>query len=174
MAGAGAKRRRTENAKRLKALRVALVLSSVVYVGLRLGWFHNTAGWKHYLGYLITSAISALCYRSISSMAKPTYGPNGELLDGGADLSMGGTLEYLHDVLYITVFVHTASIVTDWFWLAYLVIPGYAGYMLWIYIIYPYVFAARPDEQQDSQMDAKKRAKMEKKATRTKYLHGKK
>lgn len=145
-----------------------------MYVGLRLGWFRSTAGWKHYLAYLLTSAVSALCYRSISSMAKPTYGPNGELLDGGADLSMGGTLEYLHDVLYITVFVHTASIITDWFWLAYLVIPVYAGYMLWIYVIYPYVFATRPDEQRDSQMDAKKRAKMEKKATRTKYLHGKK
>eukprot|EP00963_Diacronema_lutheri_P007365 scaffold649_cov347-Pavlova_lutheri.AAC.4 len=60
-------------------------------------------------------------------MAKPTYGPNGDLVDGGADLSLGGTLEYLHDVLYITVFVHAATIVSDWFWLAYLIIPGYAG-----------------------------------------------
>jgi len=32
-------------------------------------------------------------YSAIEASAKPTYAPDGELLDGGADLSMAGLIE---------------------------------------------------------------------------------
>uniref|UniRef100_A0A9I9EFE9 Uncharacterized protein n=1 Tax=Cucumis melo TaxID=3656 RepID=A0A9I9EFE9_CUCME len=38
-------------------------------------------------------------------MAKPTYGDDGELLDGGFDMSTGGICGYMHDMIYITSFV---------------------------------------------------------------------
>lgn len=138
---------------------------------VRLVWHRDTARFKHYAVYSLTSLVSVLCYRGIAAMARPAYGPNGELVDGGADLSLGGTLEYLHDVLYVTAFVHTMTLVSDWFWMVYLVIPTYASYLLWIGVVKPYVFAPGPEETSDSRADAKKKAKMEKKASRVKYMN---
>uniref|UniRef100_A0A9I9EFF7 Uncharacterized protein n=1 Tax=Cucumis melo TaxID=3656 RepID=A0A9I9EFF7_CUCME len=48
-------------------------------------------------------------------MATPTYGDDGELLDGGFDMSTGGICSYMHDVIYITSFVQISSILSGKF-----------------------------------------------------------
>nr|CAB3447472.1 unnamed protein product [Digitaria exilis] len=51
---------------------------------------HSSFTWKHWIGLMVTSAAYFFPYKQLSSMAKPVYADNGELLDGGFDLSTGG------------------------------------------------------------------------------------
>lgn len=55
-------------------------------------------------------------------LAAPVYGPSGELVYSGQDLSVGGVLSYMHDVLYISLFVQLAGCATDWAWLTFLLV----------------------------------------------------
>ncbi|GJM98723.1 hypothetical protein PR202_ga15755 [Eleusine coracana subsp. coracana] len=59
--------------------------------------------------------------KQLASMSQPVYSDYGELLDGGFDLKTGGICEFLHDVIYITLFVHLASVISEKFWWTYLV-----------------------------------------------------
>jgi hypothetical protein len=54
---------------------------------------HSSFTWKHWIGLMVTSAGYFLPYKQLASMAKPVYSDNGELLDGGFDLSTGGVCE---------------------------------------------------------------------------------
>ena len=54
--------------------------------------------------------------------AEPTYGETGELVDGGADLNMGGMCTYYHDLIYLAAFVQIVSIFTDRAWLCFAVV----------------------------------------------------
>ncbi|RVW92451.1 hypothetical protein CK203_042695 [Vitis vinifera] len=63
-------------------------------------FFYSTFTWKHWIGLLLTTAAYVIPYRQLASMAKPAYHDDGELLDGGFDMSTGGvcgtcTLSYL-------------------------------------------------------------------------------
>ncbi len=49
--------------------------------------------------------ISGRCCHPPSHCTAPVYGAGGELIFSGQDLSIGGALEYFHDVLYICIFV---------------------------------------------------------------------
>lgn len=46
-------------------------------------------------------------------LAAPVYGAGGELVYAGQDLSIGGALEYFHDVLYICIFVQVRCVQLD-------------------------------------------------------------
>jgi len=89
---------------------------------------HSSFTWKHWIGLMLTSAAYFLPYKQLVSMAKPVYSDNGELLDGGFDLSTGGICEYLYDVIYITVFVQLMSIISEKFWWTYLVVRQHTPY----------------------------------------------
>lgn len=52
--------------------------------------FHSTFTWKHWIGLVLTSVAYAIPYQQIANMAQPSYDDNGELLDGGFDMSTGG------------------------------------------------------------------------------------
>ncbi len=67
-----------------------------------------------YLG----SAKTSLCD------AEPTYGPSGELEDGGADLTMGGMCSYYHDLIYLAAIVQVASILSNRIWWSFLVVSS--------------------------------------------------
>ncbi|CAN4084349.1 unnamed protein product [Withania somnifera] len=101
-------------------------------------------------------------------MAKPSYGVDGEMFDGGYDMSTGGICGYLHDVIYITCFVQLTSIISDKFWYTYLVIPAFAAYKL-----SGFIKGFLPQGSEDVEEDEKtrkKREKLEKKASRTKFV----
>lgn len=55
-------------------------------------------------------------------MTEPTYGANGELLDGGSDLNMGGLCTYYHDLIYLAAIVQIGTIFSSRFWMAFLVV----------------------------------------------------
>ncbi|RZC60067.1 hypothetical protein C5167_021828 [Papaver somniferum] len=87
----------------------------VIYVIVRSLIFHSSVSWKHFVGLLVTSAAYALSYKQLAQMAEPSYDDDGELLDGGYDMSTGGICSYLHDVIYITSFVQVMSILSGKF-----------------------------------------------------------
>ncbi|KAG5052560.1 hypothetical protein JHK87_004758 [Glycine soja] len=145
MANQGAKKRKEENARHMARLRQIIIACNVIYVLLRMLVFHSSFTWKHWIGLIVTSLAYVIPYQQLAKMATPAYAEDGELLDGGFDMSTGGVCGYLHDVIYITCFVQVMSIVSGKFWYTYLV------------------------ESFEDEKTRKKREKMEKKASRPKF-----
>eukprot|EP00270_Netrium_digitus_P016320 TRINITY_DN5837_c0_g1_i1.p1 TRINITY_DN5837_c0_g1~~TRINITY_DN5837_c0_g1_i1.p1 ORF type:complete len:174 (+),score=50.90 TRINITY_DN5837_c0_g1_i1:110-631(+) len=168
MANQGAKRRKEENQRHLLLLQYIIVGVNVFYIVVRLSFMYSSFSWRHWLGLILTTSAYKLCYDQIANMAKPTVDERGELLDGGFDLNLGGLCAYLHDIIYITAFVQITSILSDWFWLVYLVIPGFALWKLWELVLQPYFFQHSQEEVEDEK-SRKKREKAERKAARPKY-----
>ncbi|XP_066290634.1 transmembrane protein 208-like isoform X1 [Branchiostoma lanceolatum] len=102
--------------------------------------------------------------QSMRSMARPTYSESGALMDGGIDLNMeSGMAEHLKDIVLLTAIVQVISIFSNYFWLLWLLVPGYAFYMLWVNILAPWVFAPAPD------VDEKKMKKMERRVGKQRF-----
>eukprot|EP00983_Pelagomonas_calceolata_P077529 1153903-Pelagomonas_calceolata.AAC.1 len=92
MGNQGAKKRLDQNAKRMRSLRIAFIIGLLAQLsarGLALARGNSTPGWL-WVGTALSMAISWFTLSSIAAFAAPTWGKDGELLDGGADLSMGG------------------------------------------------------------------------------------
>lgn len=69
----------------------------VVYVLIRMLIFHSSFTWKHWIGLAITSAAYWIPYQQLAKMANPAYAQDGELLDGGFDMTTGGVCGYVKD-----------------------------------------------------------------------------
>ncbi|CAK9171381.1 unnamed protein product [Ilex paraguariensis] len=130
MANQGAKKRREENNRHMRNLFYLIIVCNAVYLLVRAGIFHSSFKWKQWVSYMLTAICYIIPYLQIALIAKPSYDENGELLDGGFDLSTGGVCGYLHDIIYITCFVQLASIISEKFWYLYLVIPAFGTYKL--------------------------------------------
>ncbi|KAL1553838.1 transmembrane protein 208-like protein [Salvia divinorum] len=168
MANQGAKKRKEENARHMKTLLRLIIASNAIYVVLRMGVFYSSFTWKHWLGLVLTSLAYVIPYQQLDAMAKPSYTEDGELLDGGFDMSTGGICGYLHDVIYITCFVQLSSIISGKFWYIYLVIPGFAAYKLFG-LVRGFMSQGSEGGEEDEKTK-KKREKMEKRASRGKFV----
>ncbi|KAJ4972451.1 hypothetical protein NE237_005625 [Protea cynaroides] len=107
-------------------------------------------------------------YQQLEKMAQPSYGDDGELLDGGFDMSTSGVCSYIHDVIYITSFVQLMSIISGKFWYTYLLIPAFAGYKL--FGVTRGFMSQGSEGTMEDEKSRKKREKMEKKASRGKFV----
>ena len=67
---------------------------------------------------------SACLMNSLLLHAEPIYDASGQLVDGGADLSMGGMCSYYHDLIYLAAIVQVASIFTDRSWWSFLLVSS--------------------------------------------------
>ncbi|KAG7571944.1 SRP-independent targeting protein 2 [Arabidopsis suecica] len=164
MANQGAKKRKEENARHMAKLRRLIIASNVVYFVVRMLIFYSSFTWKHWIGLVITSLAYAFPYKQLDQMAKPSVTDDGELLDGGFDMTTGGICGYLHDVIYITCFVQLASIISGKFWYAYLVIPAFGVYKA-SGLIRGFMSQGSEGGVEDEK-SRKKREKMERKASR--------
>ena len=171
MAGGKLKKRADENATRVKLLHRALLCSTLLFVLLRLVLRRATAHLLIYALFAVTSAAAWFCYRSLAHIAAPTYDRDGVLVDAGADLSLGGTTSYYHDVIYVAVFLFVSTaLVSDWLWLVALVVPAYATYALWAWVILPWIFTPTADEEEanrrmrESKEERKARERAERRA----------
>ncbi|CAL9766901.1 unnamed protein product [Musa acuminata subsp. burmannicoides] len=90
MANQGAKKRKEENRRHMANLLRLIIASNVIYILVRMLVFHSTFIWKHWIGLIVTSIAYVMPYKQLDSMAKPTYSDDGELLDGGYDMTTGG------------------------------------------------------------------------------------
>ncbi|CAJ2633655.1 unnamed protein product [Trifolium pratense] len=122
MANQGAKKRKEENTRHMARIRRIIIACNVIYVVIRMLIFHSSFTWKHWIGLVVTSLAYYFPYQQLAKMANPSYADDGELLDGGFDMTTGGVCGYLHDVIYITSFVQVASIISGKFWYIYLVV----------------------------------------------------
>ncbi|CAN6880465.1 unnamed protein product [Brassica oleracea] len=164
MANQGAKKRKDENARHMAKLRRIIIACNVVYVIVRMVIFHSSFTWKHWIGLVVTSIGYGVPYKILDGMAKPSVSDDGELIDGGFDMSTGGICGYLHDVLYITCFVQLASIISGKFWYTYLVIPAFGAYKA-SGLIRGFMSQGSEGGVEDEKT-RKKREKMERKASR--------
>ena len=130
MAGAGAKKRVETNRQRLQNLRYALIVGMATFVIVRSILFSASTSRWHWIGFVLTSLVAYMTYSGIAGFAAPIYDSSGELVDGGADLSMKGMCGYYHDLLYITIFVQITASFTKWGWYTYLLIPSYGLWKL--------------------------------------------
>ncbi|GAX83458.1 hypothetical protein CEUSTIGMA_g10883.t1 [Chlamydomonas eustigma] len=163
MAGAGAKKRLEENKQHVKILSIIVGAGIATYFILRLVIFGGIMSWRHLTGFVMTSAVNWFTFSSIKSFAAATYGPNGDLIDGGADLNMKGMCAYYHDLLYITSFVQVGVSFSTWFWYVYLVVPLYTLYKLSDLIIIPWIksLSSSSGQGQEGGVDEATRRKME-------------
>ncbi|KAG5559597.1 hypothetical protein RHGRI_009211 [Rhododendron griersonianum] len=167
MANQGAKKRKEENSRHMKNLLRLIIACNVIYLVVRAGIFHSTFKWKQWVGFMLTFFAYIIPYQQLATMANPAYTDDGELLDGGFDMSTGGICGYLHDVIYITGFVQLASIFSEKFWYIYLVIPAFAAYKL-IGLLKGFL-PHGSEEGEEDEKTRKKREKMEKRASRPKF-----
>ncbi|KAK9132155.1 hypothetical protein Scep_011683 [Stephania cephalantha] len=172
MANQGAKKRREENKKHMTNLLRLIIACNVIYVLIRMGLFHSSVTWKHWFGLIVTSILYAVFFKQLTKMANPTYSDDGELLDGGFDMSTTGICGYIHDVIYITSFVQLFSILSDKVWYTYLVIPAFGAYKF-SGLLRGFLPSGSEDAAEDEKT-RKKREKMEKKASRTKFVRARK
>ncbi|ESO85990.1 hypothetical protein LOTGIDRAFT_195390 [Lottia gigantea] len=102
-------------------------------------------------------------YRFMSSMATATYSAEGSLIDGGTDLNMvSGMGEHAKDLILLTAVVQSLSLISNYFWLLWLLVPIRAFYMLWVNFLGPWFFA--PGEEDN--ISDKKQKKMDRKMRR--------
>ncbi|KAJ1410310.1 SRP-independent targeting protein [Sesbania bispinosa] len=168
MAKQGAKKRKEENIRHMTRLRYIIIACNVIYVLIRMLIFHSTFTWKHWIGLVVTSVAYLIPYQQLDKMATPAYDEDGELLDGGFDMTTGGVCGYLHDVIYITCFVQVMSIISGKFWYTYLVIPAFGIYQSFGFI--KGFLSHGSEESYEDDKTRKKREKMEKKASRAKFV----
>ncbi|KAL6984949.1 hypothetical protein U1Q18_018329 [Sarracenia purpurea var. burkii] len=168
MANQGAKKRKEENSRHMKNLLRLIIVCNVIYLVVRAGIFHSTFKWKQGVGLMLNLFAYIIPYKQLASMAKPSYGDDGELLDGGFDMSTGGVCGYLHDVIYITAFVQLTSIISEKFWYIYLVIPAFAAYKLLGFV--KGFLPNGSEEGEEDEKTRKRREKMEKRASRAKFV----
>lgn len=109
MANQGAKKRLDENRKRLSTLRLAIAAGLLIYTAVRLVLRKGYTNKWHYVGLGATGMLEAFAYSAIAKFAEPEFNEKGEVVYGGADLSMGGMCAYWHDLLYISVFLQVGS-----------------------------------------------------------------
>ncbi|GAU34101.1 hypothetical protein TSUD_255970 [Trifolium subterraneum] len=207
MANQGAKKRKEENIRHMARIRQIIIACNVIYVVIRMLIFHSSFTWKHWVGLVVTSLAYYFPYQQLAKMANPSYADDGELLDGGFDMTTGGVCGYLHDIIYITSFVQVASIISGKFWYIYLVshtwadttsknvvlasneslsaklgsvcmhaelfcskhIPAFGAYQSFG-LIKGFLPQGGSEESVEDEKTRKKREKMEKKASRPKFV----
>ncbi|KAK6174214.1 hypothetical protein SNE40_017533 [Patella caerulea] len=124
--------------------------------------------WENFTAKPITLSCLAVltyfgCYRFMSSMAKAVYNAQGSLVDGGVDLNMeAGLAEHTKDLILLTAIVQILSLLSNYFWLLWLLAPCRALYMLWVNILGPWFFAPGSEEN----ISEKKQRKMDRKVRR--------
>lgn len=103
-------------------------------------------------------------YQFMIYMARATYGESGQLLDSGVDLNLeGGIGEHVKDLIILTSGVQILSLISNYFWLLWLLVPMRGGWMLWKQILSPWFFAS---PQEEPEINEKKQRKLEKKMAR--------
>ncbi|PNH09059.1 Transmembrane protein 208 [Tetrabaena socialis] len=108
MAKQGPKKQVEENKKRLRNLRYAIAVGIAIYVLIRLLLRQGFRSQWHVLGAFATIIPEVFCYSAIAKYAEAEYNEGGEVVYGGADLSMGGMCAYWHDALFVVIFVQGA------------------------------------------------------------------
>uniref|UniRef100_A0A803KQ62 Transmembrane protein 208 n=1 Tax=Chenopodium quinoa TaxID=63459 RepID=A0A803KQ62_CHEQI len=175
MANQGAKKRKEENARHMSNLLRLIIGCNVAYILVRMVFYYSSFTWKHWIGLILTSLAYAMPYKQLASMAKPAYTNDGELIDGGFDMSTGGVCGYGYkNSLSSLYFLICLNLDIDRHSLGHLVIlgiisviPGFAAYKASGFI--KGFLSHNSEGEEEDEKTRKKREKMERKASRPKF-----
>lgn len=117
------------NSARLKMLTQIILATNVVFAVIRGGVFHSSFSTSTTGIWCFLCLLYAGPYVFLKSLAKPTY-VEGNLVDGGGDLSGKGVVEYAHDTIYLTALAQIGCIFSPYSILLLAVIPVYATYAI--------------------------------------------
>jgi len=138
----------------------------IMFVSIRLIAKRESAGSKIYFAFVSVLGLLGVCFKILKGALSPVYSQNGQIVDSGADLSSGGALEYLQDLVYLSLFALTVGSFTDWAWIVFASIPIFAGVMMWKYIIQPWLNAPSIGEMPIDEAEKKRQEKKERQAVR--------
>jgi hypothetical protein len=170
MAKSGPKQQLQKNQARLKFLRSLLAVTNVVFALGRLVYHRASNTAMLYATGLGMAGLQYFCFKAVSRMAEPLLGANGEVLDGGADVSTASIASYYQDVIYLCAFVQVLSVFTDKAFWAFWLLPLVAGWIVFQTFIRPMMAAhgATSKSVPETEGDKRKREKAERKAGRPK------
>jgi hypothetical protein len=128
---------------------------------LRAFLFRRTFTRTSLLLYLFLSAPQLFIHFQFERLGRPTYQPDGTVKRSGEDLDAKGLTEYMWDVTYWTyICLVLASVLGDWAWWLYAVIPAYAVWLAWT--TYTGMRGGYTDAAGVPQTQSKRQQKMEK------------
>jgi len=138
MAKDGAKKIHAANQDRLRLFLLITVALNVVYLLYR-AYLHRTSfGFLHGVGWLLLLGGEGAALHALRAHAAPEYdGPTGRLASCNDLTALEGTPSSIQDVLWVSWFVQTTTLFSDWFWLFYLAIPCYGIYILYTNVAAP-------------------------------------
>jgi hypothetical protein len=133
-----------------------LLVSNVAYLALRYLLFWNSFTVKFMMLYTLTCIGGSIAYYFMSYLGQPIKDENNVIIGAGSDLNMPGHVsEYAKDIVLFSPIVYILSLISNYFWLSLLIVPGYAFYILWKNILGPWFFAPAP-ETDPNEKDGKK------------------
>lgn len=157
----GAKQIVEENKSTLKFYQYVIGGVNVLYLLLQYFLFWESFTALYVFLWLSSVALCLGSYQFMASMGRAKYSTDRGLLDSGIDLNMeAGMAEHAKDLVLLTSIVQCLSLVSNYFWILWLMAPGRAFYLLWVNILAPWFFAPPPE------VDEKKQKKMERKMKR--------
>jgi hypothetical protein len=146
-ANKSAKQQALKNAKYLRLLQIVLLAANVrgqpppwtgACMDVLTGTFCCRTGQVVFLAFLLFFAgelstwavvrvvfvygLQVGSYGLLHKSIQPKYGPSGEVLDGGHDLSIGGVMEYVQDVFFVASAVMIGAPFFDGAWYILLVV----------------------------------------------------
>ncbi|KAG5559598.1 hypothetical protein RHGRI_009211 [Rhododendron griersonianum] len=163
MANQGAKKRKEENSRHMKNLLRLIIACNVIYLVVRAGIFHSTFKWKQWVGFMLTFFAYIIPYQQLATMANPAYTDDGELLDGGFDMSTGGICGAV--LVKAPSFFERKQKMNSYPFAFQ--IPAFAAYKL-IGLLKGFL-PHGSEEGEEDEKTRKKREKMEKRASRPKF-----
>ncbi|KAK1302439.1 hypothetical protein QJS10_CPB12g01631 [Acorus calamus] len=155
MANQGAKKRKEENKQHMVKLLRLIIAANVIYVLLRILVFNSSVTWKHWVGLLLTSMAYAIPYQQLSKMASPAYSDDGELI---------APVEFAEYAALAPIFSEKQR----QFIIVNSLIPAFGVYKL-SGILKGFLPQGSEGEVEDEK-SRKKREKMERKASRPKFM----
>ncbi|XP_062355794.1 engulfment and cell motility protein 3 isoform X1 [Cinclus cinclus] len=131
-----------ENRETLRFYLRIILGASAIYAVVNLVIFYSAASAWTWVAFIFSLVVYGTSYRSMNSMAKPSFTDDGSLADGGIDLNMEqGMAEHLKDVILLTAIVQVLSCFSLYVWYFWLLAPGRALYLLWVNILGPWFTA---------------------------------
>ncbi|DAZ98276.1 TPA: hypothetical protein N0F65_008961, partial [Lagenidium giganteum] len=150
-ANQAAKKAQRTSASLSQRLTQWIIPINVLYVLFRLGWHYATVTRWTLFGYAFLVSTTYMSFAWVVGAAEE-----------------GGKSEYAMDVLIITLFVQAGLLVSDYFWLVFLLIPGYLLYHGGRMLL-NYVFTPDPTEEEPDAAAIKRKEKAERRAQRVRY-----
>ncbi|KAF8680097.1 hypothetical protein RHS04_04331 [Rhizoctonia solani] len=142
MANASAKKVAAQNEVAIRNLQMGMLIANALYWVLRFLFRRPVLARGPTSLYVLTFIPTVVLYRHLTSIGLPRKEPKtGALISPGEDLHQSGITEWCWDIIYVTWGCAVgSSLLGNWVWWLYLVIPGYAGFKIYTKFVGPMFF----------------------------------